>query len=369
MLSDKAYFWLSERAYWVDSKKGALSQQMKVDQTYFYDPNELEGEAFRVLKLLDDQQTGMQALAIAPIDEQNQVDYSRVVISYAGTNMSDDLDKKADVMEVVLGIKGEQTESAEKFYHSVKEMYPQATIGTTGHSLGGFLAQYVAMENQLESTVYNAPDPYRILSESAKTYIAENKAYHINYRHSRDVIGNFGPDTTDTHVYVHGSVLLRNQQDDFWTKLFMGTHLLATWKSYFNAAGDLVSATGRLGKQRKSRANVEQDGRSIPKHIAGAFHASVSIRVSPDLLRQISKELKRLSSESQRVLGKIDKVVYRINDTQYGESVRAYAQMYRQFKTHLLKMTETIDILASDTLKVAEEFSKTDKSASVGWSQ
>ncbi|WP_375148408.1 hypothetical protein [Enterococcus mundtii] len=48
------------------------------------------GNKFKILKLKENSKTdGMQAMAVAPLDEKGNVDTSQLVISYAGTNTSD----------------------------------------------------------------------------------------------------------------------------------------------------------------------------------------------------------------------------------------------------------------------------------------
>ncbi|QKS57598.1 hypothetical protein HUB98_15655 [Paenibacillus barcinonensis] len=72
---------------------------------------------------------------------------------------------------------------AEKLYHEVKEVYPNAEITTTGHSLGGALAQYTAVHNNLSSTTYNPASIRAVVSDEilkkidAGEYDKKNTAY------------------------------------------------------------------------------------------------------------------------------------------------------------------------------------------------
>jgi len=74
------------------------------DKVYRLDPNDdkkydsdmTEGTIFKIdkkYKILKIQENsgsdGMQAMAVAPLDEKGNVETSQVVISYAGTNTSD----------------------------------------------------------------------------------------------------------------------------------------------------------------------------------------------------------------------------------------------------------------------------------------
>ena len=72
MLNDKNYRDLSEEVYDIDSKK-----MFKIKK---------EGELildnkFQILSLEDNQNNGMQAMAIAPVNDRGEVDTSKIVIA------------------------------------------------------------------------------------------------------------------------------------------------------------------------------------------------------------------------------------------------------------------------------------------------
>ncbi|MFJ2046539.1 hypothetical protein ACIOBL_23275 [Paenibacillus taichungensis] len=79
--------------------------------------------------------------------------------------------------------KNNQFYQAEKLYREVKEAYPTAEISTTGHSLGGALAQYTAIHNNLSSTTYNPASIRAVVSDEilkkidAGEYDKKNTAY------------------------------------------------------------------------------------------------------------------------------------------------------------------------------------------------
>ena len=71
MLNDKNYSDLSEEVYDIDSKK-----MFKVKK---------EGELildnkFQILSLEDNQNNGMQAMAVAPVNDRGEVDTSKIVM-------------------------------------------------------------------------------------------------------------------------------------------------------------------------------------------------------------------------------------------------------------------------------------------------
>lgn len=224
------------------------------------DPNIKEGEIrkiddlkYRILQVEDNITNGMQAMAVSPV-KNGKADTSEITIAYAGTNLLDPLDRLTDAQTVVLGNKGlvsnsqqldmskhheldeqgipksieyvdGQVISAEKFAEDVKSDYPNAVIETTGHSLGGYIALYIAGELGMNSTVYNAPDPYNILSKEAKARIEKNPEALINYRNEKDVVGNSGSNGTGAEIRIDMG------------ETETGSHSLNTWE--FNTDGEV----------------------------------------------------------------------------------------------------------------------------------
>ena len=71
MLNDKNYSDLSEEVYDIDSKKMFIVKK--------------EGELildnkFQILSLEDNQNNGMQAMAVAPVNDRGEVDTSKIVM-------------------------------------------------------------------------------------------------------------------------------------------------------------------------------------------------------------------------------------------------------------------------------------------------
>ena len=100
----------------------------------------------------------MQAMAVAPVDKNGNVDYSHVVIAYAGTNKDDRLDIQTDIQSIGFGdrqvlsdlktktFRKSQFQTALSFAEEIEKTYPSAKITTAGHSLGESLAMYVALK-------------------------------------------------------------------------------------------------------------------------------------------------------------------------------------------------------------------------------
>ncbi|WP_413405481.1 lipase family protein [Paenibacillus amylolyticus] len=90
------------------------------------------------------------------------------------------------------GYKDTQFYQAEELYRTVKKEYPTADITTTGHSLGGGLAEYVAARNDLSAVTYDPADILPVLSDDIIKRIDngdyKDKIYSIS--HPGDIVSS-----------------------------------------------------------------------------------------------------------------------------------------------------------------------------------
>ena len=84
-------------------------------------------------------------------------DENHIVIVYKGTDIKDVHDRMNDVNMAALKKIPEQVTDALKLYDIVKTSYPNTKIDVTGHSLGGSLAQYVAIIRNVNEAVCFCP--------------------------------------------------------------------------------------------------------------------------------------------------------------------------------------------------------------------
>lgn len=156
------------------------------------------GKEYKVIETRNNPLNGMQAMAVAPL-VNGKPDTSQIVIAYAGTNSSDRNDINTDYQSVVVGNKklqkprneivDGQVESALAFAKDIKDTYKEASISTTGHSLGEYLAMIIAAENHWSNTGFNGPDGWNNLSPQAKEWVLANSEKFKNFRNSEDIIG------------------------------------------------------------------------------------------------------------------------------------------------------------------------------------
>ena len=178
----------------------------------FYTAGDKAKQQFEVYDTATDSVTGFQAMAVVPLVD-GAADYSKVFVAYAGTNPGDRADVVADAQSVVGGqsVAGTQVFEALEFAGRVQERlqidgHSDATITTIGHSLGGYLALFVAAENHWSATSFNGPDPWEGLTPQAKKWLEDARARGrsplTNYVNEYDVIGNLLGNGTGAALYV-----------------------------------------------------------------------------------------------------------------------------------------------------------------------
>ncbi|OAB38425.1 lipase family protein [Paenibacillus glacialis] len=124
------------------------------------------------------------------------------------------LNEQRDLRE---SYKSNQFRQAEELYRTIKEEYPGAQISTTGHSLGGGLAEYVAVRNGISSVSYNAPSILPTLSDDLVEQIKQGAFLktNISYVKPEDPVGG-GPFKPWEHVgstyYVDNNYATANEK-------------------------------------------------------------------------------------------------------------------------------------------------------------
>ena len=344
MSADRKNKYLSDAVYDVNSK----DESKKI-----HEKDELK-EGFKVLAVENNQNNGMQAMAVAPLDSNGEVDTSQIVIAYAGTDFKDQLDRGTDIQQVIQGKKSplefyemqnpsqhrlpsarnkfavdptmlstkklvttNQLETSEKFAEKIREEYPYSDINFTGHSLGGYMAIRSAIKNKSKATVFNAPDPANTLSKDEIKFALKNPGLIKNYRNPRDTIGNFGGNRLGTAIYVdsvinnHGLTGL-----GFLTSLVNTYHSLASWTNFDNE-GNLVDKNGKAVKKViLEELDVENDGKVdfkinvenwypeklfAPKYIK-KVSGSWEIKINHESLQSLSGELKNSIADLEMAL-------------------------------------------------------------------
>lgn len=291
MISDRDYKVLANNAYEVDKEKNdnPIRENRVIEVR---DSNEKIVNEYKVLKVHDNEiENGMQAMAVAPI-KNGKPDTSQVVIAFAGTNADDGLDILTDTQTVGLNkdtlttsvevpsnssktethkkIVDAQSVTALQFADEIRKKYPNASISTTGHSLGEYLALLVAAENKWLNVGFNGPDPYGILSNEAKEWVKNNPGWLTNFRNRGDAIGNLMGNGTGAEIKISLAMGLNPLKGTF--------HNLSTWK--FDDKGRLIIPKNDYNKkaiQQESERQLMQQfvmGMVVLQELKAKFQAS-----------------------------------------------------------------------------------------------
>ena len=166
MVTEEDYRYIVDDVYDVDS--GKVSNPIQEERL-------VANDRFKVIsKPIDDTSNGMQAMAVAPVDKNGNVDDRHVVIAYAGTNKDDRLDIQTDIQSIGFGdrrmlsdsktktFRKSQFQTALSFAEEIEKTYPSAKITTAGHSLGESLAMYVALKRGYANVNLNSHLCYTI---------------------------------------------------------------------------------------------------------------------------------------------------------------------------------------------------------------
>ena len=101
----------------------------------------------------------------------------KVVVSYTGTNPDGDVikDGLTDIFSIAFGL-GNHYDNAYTFYEKMVEKYGAENLILTGHSLGGNIAQRVALKYNARMTIVYNPAPLYVRATVAKLNpdVAEN---------------------------------------------------------------------------------------------------------------------------------------------------------------------------------------------------
>lgn len=259
--TDLTYIEMSKRAYWdiVTITGGELNNIDDVNIKVELPVNPNRRETWQIVKVLDDKETSTQAFAFKKGDE--------IVLAYRGSQEGQDW-VDTDGNYLVLGANRTPSETrafqeayinsysgnvyipdntktlknpfdaAVQFAEDVKKEFPNATIDTTGHSLGGALATYVRVLAKYhgqdfirQTTTYAAPNVFGMFAEDVQEKI-NSGAYRqntIDYTDARDTFGTLN----DHYPQVGIQHLVRNE------KIWLGNHSSENFGHLFLSDGEI----------------------------------------------------------------------------------------------------------------------------------
>lgn len=334
-------------------------------------------DKYRVLAVESNSINGMKAAAVAPVDNNGNVDTSKIIIAYAGTGDLNDV--RVDRDEVVFGLKypGSQIDTSEKFAKKMKQEYPNSDFNFTGHSLGGYLAVHNAAENKSQATVFNAPDASNSMNKDQIDFVLNNPGLIKNYRHPKDIIGNHGGDKLGIAIYVdsdtngYGIPLISNAFD-----IGFKYHAIKSWKN-FDKDGNLLDKNGNIVRKidlkdldidgdgkidfRLDRKNLEEEPLFAPTFIEN-INGSQVIKINYESLKYLSNQLMNAIKDLEIALNMLNSAeVYNNELSNKKESRKETLEQYvinHLEQMNVISMIKKLDKLFNDIDDNKEKYSR-----------
>ena len=108
-----------------------------------------------VLEEIVSKMKGRYSNKLEYLDDFYDKDTGEVILAYTGTNFKGDAWNdvvKTDIGRIALGLGDGHVDPARKFYEKIRAEYGDDII-LTGHSLGGNLAQWIALYYNVQKTI------------------------------------------------------------------------------------------------------------------------------------------------------------------------------------------------------------------------
>ena len=246
-------------------------------------------ENLEYLRDFHDKDTGSSGTAF------KDKDTGEVILAYTGTNPNNDKWNdavKTDIGRIALGLGDGHVDPARKFYEEIRAEYGDDII-LTGHSLGGNLAQWIALHYNVQKTIVYNPAPLYIppeqlvagsmdpglekvlnqvglsLKDAVATplgYIKDEAKWLFGIKTGEDKIKNLKEIFTGRVVRIQSEADVLNNVSDYLKGEYLGVeHILKN--SGWHLLGDILKSeelkeeleriTGQL---YKIKPNIDIDG-------------------------------------------------------------------------------------------------------------
>ena len=305
MLTEEQNRYVSDQVYLLDSSRKDRDEDLIENAIVRFDDEKPNLGSYKILKIEDNQENGMQAMAVAPIGADGQPDYSQITITYAGTNFWDPKDLDTDGQMLVMGNTKtldlkisesmyrsveSQAAAALRFAEEVRKQFRNSQITTTGHSLGESLAMFSALKNGWDNMGSHGPDIHNMISPAELAYMRAHPEQFKNYRGNYDPIGGITGNATVTGIHL-----------DYGFALY--THDLTYLK--FNQLQQIIHGNGDVvWETAKKDIDIDGDG-TVDFHVKGIdpkprdllsadqnwISSGDKIQVNPELLRILQSNI------------------------------------------------------------------------------
>ncbi|MEX2947553.1 hypothetical protein ABH521_000020 [Staphylococcus warneri] len=259
---------------------------------------------FKIQASRVDKGNGFQGMAVSPIDSDGKVDNDTVYMVYAGTDPKENSDLGTDLNLGLSSVFDHQMKSNPKdvkLYNQYKDLdknnidykYPdntaknsqfdEANVWTeevlkkgnykhvygTGHSLGGTIAQVMAVMHDFDQTkTFSAPNGYDLLPDNVKQNFDAKKFEKkiVDYTHTSDAIGMYdlGKHSIGMNIFVE-DVKPQSLSDQ-------NNPAFAHGLKYFSFSGDNVKIKIDSDKAKRIAEKLNNDLKAINTAIKKLEH-------------------------------------------------------------------------------------------------
>lgn len=275
-IKDDTNFYLSDKSY--KDKSLNIGKRLRLDN----------GEQWVTINSVN-HSSGLQAIAVVPLSEYKHYqagkikEFKHMVFVSRGTNAKMDAlqdanlvrHKNADlnratklvtpsfaegVVDMVVPKDSDQFTQYHAFVSQTLKKYKTKDFSFTGHSLGGALADYEAVQWKKSATTYATARSFNRLSEEQQRLAKQGAYFDLlkDYSHTDDVVGMLPPNAT---VYYQRYFMQRNTSKSDLDKHHIGGHLASTFYGCFtsNGSAELLvkpDEIKHLGQAIKKMANT-----------------------------------------------------------------------------------------------------------------
>ncbi|WP_086313374.1 hypothetical protein A5821_000850 [Enterococcus sp. 7F3_DIV0205] len=180
-LTEEDLAWLNQYVYNVDEDKIVNFELTRPKKNKILEMR--NGTKVWIVDVTDDNDTGFQGMAVAPIIN-GKPDYNQVTVVAAATDSSD--------LKDLHGALSGTTESGSHQYDAaldfIKNLPKNCTVSQlTGYSQSAFMLKAGA-KLKIPATVFNGWFQYTSLNDDERKFIRDNPGLFLNYRHASDWI-------------------------------------------------------------------------------------------------------------------------------------------------------------------------------------
>ncbi|MFS7414365.1 lipase family protein [Carnobacterium maltaromaticum] len=308
-LTDEQYWKLADSVY--DDKTLNINEIKKMSESELNDIESIkvgDGTKWVTINSIN-HESGLQAMAVISLDEYKALCSGKIkapenmVFVTRGSEMGEDgYNDWVKTNGIVLGSSSVSPEELKKaeieqvnaqnqfiqydaFVRQTIQAYNPQNYSFTGHSLGGALAQYMAVIMDAKATTFAAARAYRLLPPELQKAVRDGKYDDMirDYRHKNDPVG-----------YVPGGEIIgsrymtKSAKSDLW---FAG-HLGGSFDGMFNEDGSIMV-----------RISPEEILAQLPLFDSAIQNLSVTQEIIDVSTNELDKEIKTIHRHYEDKLG------------------------------------------------------------------